>query len=409
MRLGSFLARTFVLLPGLVLLSGCDPDPYPESLTYPMRADLLVLKTPDGRDYAETYAPGQLDGMIATIRVKASKDDKFEYLDPADVAREDRLDLDKELAKRFGRPSDPMLKVTDPDLATFAKDLQVDEDSLYRGSILYRRHCLHCHGVPGDGHGSTATWLNPPPRDYRQGRFKFTSVVGSQISKPSRADLVRTLTEGIEGTSMPTFKAQPHRDIEALVSYVIHLSIRGQVEYETLRELKKKSDETKNLGAFVQAKTNDVARQWKDESVPIMPGDMVKASDRLHPYPKEYEDNPAELEKSIERGYKLFIGDGICISCHTDYGRQPLFLHDDWGTLVRPRNLTEGIYRGGRRPVDLYYRIHSGIGPSKMPGANTAVKENPKAIWDLVNFVKAMPYPKMLPESVREKVYGPRK
>ena len=28
-------------------------------------------------------------------------------------------------------------------------------------SGLYRRHCAHCHGVSGDGHGPTAQFLNP--------------------------------------------------------------------------------------------------------------------------------------------------------------------------------------------------------------------------------------------------------
>ena len=41
---------------------------------------------------------------------------------------------------------------------------------------LYRRHCAHCHGITGDGHGPTAPILNPYPRDYRPGMFKFKST-----------------------------------------------------------------------------------------------------------------------------------------------------------------------------------------------------------------------------------------
>src|SRR5579871_3796418 len=59
--------------------------------------------------------------------------------------------------------------------------LKVDKSQpgwkLQEGRNLYMRHCLHCHGVSGDGDGPTAQYLNPRPRDYRQGVFKFTSTL----------------------------------------------------------------------------------------------------------------------------------------------------------------------------------------------------------------------------------------
>ena len=62
------------------------------------------------------------------------------------------------------------------------------------------------------------------------------------------------------------------------------------------------------------------------------------------------------------------------------------------------------IGRGGRRPEDLYWRIRGGIHPSGMP----AVTLTEAQVWDLVHFVDALPYPRVLPEGVREKVYPPR-
>ncbi len=50
------------------------------------------------------------------------------------------------------------------------------------GYALYRRNCLHCHGVSGAGDGPTAPFLYPPPRDYRRGIFKFTSIRPSSDS-----------------------------------------------------------------------------------------------------------------------------------------------------------------------------------------------------------------------------------
>ena len=83
-----------------------------------------------------------------------------------------------------------------------------------------------------------------------------------------------------------------------------------------------------------------------------------------------------------------------CISCHTSYGRQSPYKFDDWGTLTKARDLTQGVFRGGRRPVDIYFRIHSGISGSGMNSFGTVIakKEN---IWDLVNFVQTLPYTAM--------------
>ena len=55
-----------------------------------------------------------------------------------------------------------------------------------------------------------------------------------------------------------------------------------------------------------------------------------------------------------------------------------------------PRNLRHGVYRGGRRPLDLYYRIYAGINGAPMPAAKGAV--SPEDIWHIVNYVRSLPY-----------------
>jgi hypothetical protein len=57
---------------------------------------------------------------------------------------------------------------------------------------------------------------------------------------------------------------------------------------------------------------------------------------------------------------------------------------------IPPRNLRHGIYRGGRRPLDLYYRIHAGIYGAPMPAAAGTVP--PEDIWHIVNYVLSLPY-----------------
>jgi len=92
---------------------------------------------------------------------------------------------------------------------------------------------------------------------------------------------------------------------------------------------------------------------------------------------------------------KLFNsqGDAGCITCHKDYGRKNNYLWDDWGTIVKPANLTRDIYRGGRRPIDFFWRIHGGIAGVGMAGFSSNLKDD--QIWDLVNFLMILPYPKM--------------
>ena len=53
-------------------------------------------------------------------------------------------------------------------------------------------------------------------------------------------DLHRILKVGIDNTSMPSFGLLPEVELEQLVSYVIHLSLRGQGEEATMTTLLKK-------------------------------------------------------------------------------------------------------------------------------------------------------------------------
>ena len=97
------------------------------------------------------------------------------------------------------------------------------------GYSLYRKHCLHCHGVTGDGAGPTADYLYPRPRDYRKGLYKFTSTTAG--AKPTRDDLWRTINYGLHGTSMPGFEAlMSQSEIQQIIDYLIFLSIRGETE-----------------------------------------------------------------------------------------------------------------------------------------------------------------------------------
>ena len=58
---------------------------------------------------------------------------------------------------------------------------------------------------------------------------------------------------------------------------------------------------------------------------------------------------------------------------------------------ILPRNLRQGIYRGGRRPIDIFWRVQNGIDGTPMPAANKAALQEDD-LWDIVNYVLSLPY-----------------
>jgi len=404
---------------------GCEYKAhYPAELRYPLRKDLLVIK-PSGEQPDLLPGPGLLDqsirdGLTREENGKRVPKEGVVFYDPSQLTPEQAKAVRRGLEELFGTPLRPRVDSDKPAL----DELLLTNDRLAAGSELYRKHCMHCHGVAGDGRGPTAPWVHPHPRDYRSGKFKFVSNAAQNAAgealdvKPSRADLRRILLRGIEGTSMPGFESLPSQQLENIISYVIHLSIRGEVEFRTLTQiLSGKLDGPEPIARFLRETLDGselrpgVLDAW---AVMNRPEQQLKVPD----YPEKYTgpDKDKEMADSIRRGFATFIGkEAGCISCHNDFGRQAKYLHDAWGTLVQPRNLTVPVYRGGRRPVDLYYRIRGGILPSGMAVATFKRKddkgqdtdaEDAEKYWDLIHFVQALPYPKMLPAEVRQRVYG---
>ena len=154
------------------------------------------------------------------------------------------------LEAMFGTPDEPYLpnlpesgldKVIDANLLglsagrTMSTKNASGKDALLKHQGLFREHCVHCHGITGDGLGPTAAFLNPYPRDYRMGVFKFKST--PKGAKPTHDDLKKILFEGVAGTAMPSFKVLPSDELESLVQYVKYLAIRGEVERKLIEQI----------------------------------------------------------------------------------------------------------------------------------------------------------------------------
>ena len=326
-------------------------------------------------------------------------------------------------------------QVTAPLIPPEAAPLDVvigDADLLKAGRELYVVHCLHCHGATGAGDGPTAKYLFPLPRDYRPGVYKFTST-GSGI--PRREDLVRVLREGVPGTYMPSFHpALDPEGMAAVVEYVRWLSLRGQYAAQLVTEagLFFGEEVVEERLANEEGLTRDdlvaeLTEGWQQNVTDLLgfvselvgePWTYAEEDPPVLPTEPRPELSGEALAASIGRGRDLYLQENTkCVSCHGPRGLgngpqtvsvqidaltgQPYAepgIHDVWGEVVRPRNLTRGIYRGGRRPIDLYRRIHSGIVASNMPGFGDNLTD--EQIWDLVNFLLALPHDPDLLEGV---------
>src|SRR3989304_6266757 len=103
------------------------------------------------------------------------------------------------------------------------------------GKRTYQIACSPCHGSNGDGNAPAAKALNPKPRDFSKGAYKFRSTFPGIL--PADEDLQKTISQGIPGTSMPAWKnilSEP--EIDAVTQYLKGFSpFFGQVtDFDTL-------------------------------------------------------------------------------------------------------------------------------------------------------------------------------
>jgi len=371
---------------------------------------------------------------------------------------ERRDDLDELLSGLFGTPDNPIVPALgDVDVASVMDSSKlhfaagpVGRDKRGRARGLYREHCAHCHGVSGDGGGPTAVFLNPYPRDYRRGTFKFKST--PRQSKPTHEDLKRILVEGIPDTAMPSFRTLPNNELEALIHYVRYLSIRGEAERTLVQfalfDLDAADEETdqpeERLFDMRSAERSERAAEIRDYISPIVQKWLSAESESTPVAPPSWMADGAELSQErkvalLKHGRELFYGQAACVKCHGDtaLGDGQATDYDDWtkeleptvpGALeeylalgrfvfpprnIRPRNLRLGHYRGGRRPVDLYWRLFNGIDGTPMPALSANIKEEGEKkigvthddIWALVYYVRSLPYESISQPAVAQAGY----
>ncbi len=424
MGVSAWGASASLLLACLCMLTGCNSKPaafqvneaYIRAVEY--KADVTK---PQMRDASTRLSTAQIKNVSEVLEGLFGTPDKPNL--PGGVGLESFLSM-----RKLSVAAGPVIYTGD------------DQNSNGLESGLYRRHCAHCHGVTGDGHGPTAQFLNPYPRDYRKGQFKFklTDADGA-FKKPSKKDLNHVLMEGIPGTSMPSFRVLTEPERSSIIDYVVYLAIRGQTERALIDAayllasdnseipdnpnkllVRFDSDEASNDLDYVRELLTPVVLPWTNNGTGSVQRTIEEA-------PAGW--NSAE---SVERGRQLFFqSKANCFSCHgqTGVGDGQTNLFDNWtvehlgnkpgdaagsgpdgeiagipeyfyhnelaqiGVVpprnLKPRNLRLGNYRGGRRPIDIYQRITGGIEGTPMPGNTKLTQEEG---WSLVAYVMSLPY-----------------
>ena len=219
-----------------------------------------------------------------------------------------------------------------------------------QGHELYIRRCSFCHGLLGDGNGPAADYLDPRPRDFTLGTYKFRTTQSGEL--PTNEDLFRTVSRGLPGTAMQAFD----RDM-----------------------IKNGLSEDQRWAVIAYIKT--FAFEFADPD--------FSPYEQIVPLPKE---KAPYNEDTIARGKNVFEL-AKCWECHGKLGRgnglKAFDKTDDWGFPIRIRNVTHPWkIKAGTEVEDIYMRFSTGINGTPMPSFVDALSEEDR--WDLANFIKSL-------------------
>lgn len=203
--------------------------------------------------------------------------------------------------------------------------LPIDVADASRGRRIYAASCSVCHGERGDGASWTTNSLNPPPRNFLSEASKFLT----------RKMMIRTVTNGNEGTAMTPFSTQlTPDDVEAVVDY-----IRG------------------NFMGLEIAASDESKISWANTPL------------------------PHGLKGDAEKGRDLFVR--TCIECHGSAGegdgRRAYFI------TPKPANFTSDVMKNKLNREIMFNATKNGVQGKEMPAWGKVMDD--QSIADIVEYI----------------------
>lgn len=220
-----------------------------------------------------------------------------------------------------------------------------------RGHVTYIKRCSFCHGLLGDGEGPAAPYLDPRPRDFTLGTFKFRTTTSGQL--PTDNDIFRTVSRGLPGTAMQAFDSDLFKN-----------GLSEDRRWEVIAYIK------------------TFAQEFDDPELdPVKTGMVLALPANRAPYSPE----------TVAKGKEVFKK-AKCWSCHGMSARgdgNKEFRKDDWGFPIRIRNVTHPWkIKGGSEVEQIYMRFTSGINGTPMPSFVKTLSEDDR--WNLANYIKSL-------------------
>lgn len=223
-------------------------------------------------------------------------------------------------------------------------------EAVEKGKLIYFKRCSFCHGLLGNGNGPASDYMDPRPRDFTLGTFKFRTTQSGEL--PTDEDLFRTVSHGLPGTGMQAFDNE-----------IIKSGLTEEERWEVIYYIKTFAPEFSN--------------PEYDPSKKVVTHTKSKVS-----YNKE----------TIAKGREVFEK-AKCWECHGKLGRgdglKEFDRKDDWGFPIRIRNITNPWkIKGGSEVEDIFMRFTTGINGTPMPSFVKSLTDDER--WYLANFIKSL-------------------
>jgi mono/diheme cytochrome c family protein len=233
---------------------------------------------------------------------------------------------------------------TQPDEIPSKPMPEATPDFIAAGKKIFDFRCAPCHGFDGKGDGPAAMTLDPRPRDFTRGLFKFKSTPSGEVVADE--DLFRTISRGIPSSAMPSWKR------------------------------KLSEEERWQVIAYVKTFSDRFTKEKKPTPIKVGP-------------------EPPSTPESIAKGKEIFqkTAKPPCAQCHGENGRGNGILAravtNAWGEPLLPRNLTQPwTYKSGNTARQIYLRDHNGIEGTMMPAFADQLSE--EDAWNLAHYIKSL-------------------